>query len=500
MKNFQNPKLKATWSRLALCLFSLAVAFQSSAAPCKKPNIVFILVDDLGYGDLKSFNPESKIPTPHLDQLAAQSLRFTDAHAAGPLCHVSRYGLLTGSYPFRTQVGEWSKRAVIEPDQWTIASLLKSQGYSTAMVGKWHLGFDEKGYDQPLPGGPVDRGFDSYFGIRASTDIPPYFYIRNQQAVLPPTLEIEANDSEGWSPIQGAFWRKGGIAPDLKLEEVLPRFTEEAIQIIQNHGRPKADSKSDQPLFLYLAYPAPHTPWLPSQEFIGKSGAGLYGDFTMMVDSMIGRVLSAVEDTGMSDDTLVFFSSDNGPVWYDRDVDRFQHDSTGGLRGMKADGWEGGHRMPFMARWPGVVNPGTSTDALISFVDIMATLAEILEVELPSDQALDSFSFASTLLSSGKGASSKPRPPLLVQSGNGTPTVRAGDWKFINQLGSGGFSEPRRLTPEPNGPQGQLYNLKSDPKESKNLWLENSEMVEEISKEMDRILKSKSTRMLYSAE
>lgn len=465
------------------------------AGSCDKLNVVFILVDDMGYGDLKAYNPNSRIPTPHLDRLASQSLLFTDAHAAGPLCHVSRYGLLTGTYPFRTEVGQWPRRAVIEAGQWTLASMLKSQGYKTSMVGKWHLGFDEQGYDQHLPGGPVDRGFDSYFGIRASTDIPPYFYIRDHHAVQPPTLEIEANDSKGWSPIQGAFWRKGGIAPDLKLEEVLPRFTEEAIQVINNHQK---QAVAD-PMFLYLAYPAPHTPWLPTEEFVGKSGAGMYGDFLMMVDSMIGRVLQALEDTGMSEDTIVFFSSDNGPVWYDLDVDRFAHDSTGGLRGMKADAWEGGHRMPFLARWPGVIEGGSRTSAVISFVDVMATLAEILEVEVPEDQGLDSFSFAPVLKSSGKNSSTS-RPPLLVQSGNGTPTLRIENWKLIPRLGSGGFSDPKRIETIPGGPEGQLYDLSQDVAETTNLWLQHPVRVAAMQQEIQRIMKSESTRKLYQVK
>jgi arylsulfatase A len=250
----------------------------------ENPNIVLILVDDMGYGDPGCFNPESKIPTPHIDSIAREGMRFTDAHAPGALCHPSRFGLLTGQYPFRGHPEKWRTQATIPEHQVTIGSLLRSQGYQTAMVGKWHLGFDEAGYDKPLPGGPVDRGLNSYFGIRASTDIPPYFYIRGNKAVLPPTDRIEDNNTEGWSPIQGRFWRAGGIAPNLKLDEVLPRFTNEAIDVIN-----KRDTK--KPLMLYLAYPAPHTPWLASPKFEGKSKAGLYGDFTTMVDAEIGRVL-----------------------------------------------------------------------------------------------------------------------------------------------------------------------------------------------------------------
>ena len=262
-------------------LATLLFASLLSNALANKPNVLVILVDDMGYGDLGSFNPDSKIATPHIDRLANEGMRFRDAHAPGPLCHMSRYGLMTGRYPFRTDVRRWPTHPLIEEDQMTIASLLQSQGYHTAMVGKWHLGFEENGYENPLPGGPVDRGFDSYFGIRASTDIPPYFFIRDDKAVMPPTDRIEQRHSEGWTKIQGEFWREGGIAPDLKLHEVLPRFTDEAIVVIGYHV---SGPRAEDPVMLYLAYPAPHTPWLPSPEFVGKSGASMYGDFMMMVD------------------------------------------------------------------------------------------------------------------------------------------------------------------------------------------------------------------------
>ena len=286
------------------------------------PNIVIIMVDDMGYGDPGCFNSDSKIKTPHIDSIAKAGMRFTDAHAPGPLCHMSRYGLMTGRYPFRANVGEWRKHPSIDEGQTTIASLLKKRGYRTAMVGKWHLGFEENGYENPLPGGPVDVGFDSYFGIRASTDIPPYFYIRGDKAVQPPTKKIEARATDGWSPIQGEFWREGLIAPDMELKDVLPRFTDEATEVIEDHGK----SEREKPLMLYLAYPAPHTPWLPSPEFAGKSKVSMYGDFVEMVDAMIGRVLTALDEQKMSEDTLLVFTSDNGPVWYEEDVKRFQHD------------------------------------------------------------------------------------------------------------------------------------------------------------------------------
>ncbi len=457
----------------------------------KPPNIVLILVDDMGYGDPGCYNAKSKIPTPNIDRLAGDGMRFTDAHASGPLCHVSRYGLMTGNYPWRTEFN-WRRQPVIAEDQQTIASFLKAQGYRTAMVGKWHLGFTEKlieDYSGELRGGPVDRGFESYFGIRASTDIPPYFYIRGNRAVMPPSATIADNNTKGWTRIQGAFWRKGKIAPDLKLEEVLPRFTREAVSVITRHS----ENKEKKPLFLYLAYPAPHTPWLPSRQFTGKSKAGLYGDFMMMVDAMIGNVLKALDTTGMRKDTLVIFSSDNGPVWYDQDVEKFGHDSSGGLRGMKADAWEAGHRMPFIVRWPGKVGAGSRTDHTICFTDLFATFATICGKKLPDTAAPDSFDFSPVLLGIG-AAGDKQRPPIVMAAGGGTMLIRDGDWKLINALGSGGFSNPRRRKPQPGDPPGQLYNLVEDKAEKNNLYLEKPDIVARLNAKLNNIRKSQRTR------
>lgn len=457
------------------------------------PNIVVIMVDDMGYGDPGCYNADSKIRTPHIDSLARDGLRFTDAHAPGPLCHLSRYGLLTGRYPFRGNPGSWSTKASITEEQATIASFLKSVGYRTAMVGKWHLGFDEQGYDRPLPGGPVDRGFDSFFGIRASTDIPPYFYIRDRHAVQPPTESIGASHSAEWSPIQGAFWRAGGISPDLSLKDVLPRFTAEAISVIQAHAERPSESRA--PLMLYLAYPAPHTPWLPAREFVGQSGAGMYGDFAMMVDSQIGLVLEALKKAGMSENTLLVFTSDNGPVWYDADVARFGHDSSGGLRGMKSDAWECGHRMPFVIRWPGRIVAGATTSRTISFVDLFATLADVLHQPLPPAAAPDSFSFATELLDTSASAQAH-RETLPLKSGGGFMTIRSGDWKLIRGLGSGGFSEPRRIKAKPGQPPGQLYNLKEDPAEQDNLYAERPEIVARLAEILEKIEAAEGHRFL----
>lgn len=474
-----------------------------SLAQADQPNVLVILVDDMGYGDAKCFNPDSKIDTPHIDKLAGEGMRFTDAHAPGPLCHMSRYGLMTGRYPFRTDVTKWPTEPLIDEGQETIASFLRGEGYRTAMVGKWHLGFKENGYENPLPGGPVDRGFDSYFGIRASTDIPPYFYIRGNQAVTPPTDRIEQRHTEGWSKIQGEFWREGGIAPGLTLHDVLPRFTDEAIDVMDSHVK---GPRSEKPLMLYLAYPAPHTPWLPSEEFVGKSAASMYGDFMMMVDHEIGRVLKAYDQNGLKEDTLVIFTSDNGPVWFDRDVERFGHDSSGGLRGMKSDAWEGGHRMPFIARWPAKVEAGTTSDQLVCFTDLLATFADIHGAQLPRGAGPDSFSFLPAL-TGAKPKATKVRESVVMKSGSGgLMTIRSGDWKFIEGKGSGGFSDRADAGSDPlaagnnrkktyeGEPEAQLYLMSEDIGEANNLFESNPEMVKRLRKEMAKIVDSGRSR------
>lgn len=468
---------------LASLLLAGATA-RVQAAPAR-PNIVLILADDLGYGDPGCYNPRSRIATPHIDQLAREGMRFTDAHAPGPLCHPSRYGLLTGCHPFRTDVSKWPTQPLIEERQPTIASVLKAAGYHTAMVGKWHLGFAENGYDQPLPGGPVHRGFDTFFGFRASTDIPPYFYLRGDRAVAPPTATIAENHTEGLADIQGAFWRAGGIAPGLELRDVLPRFTDEAVAVIRDHAKTSAD----QPLLLYFAPTAPHTPWLPSPEFKGRSPAGMYGDFTTMLDAMIGRVLQALDGAKLAGNTLLIFTSDNGPVWYPEDVERTNHDSVGGLRGMKGLHWEGGHRMPFIVRWPGRIQPGSTSTKLICFTDIMATLAEAAGTALPADAGPDSFSFLPVLLGT------QPEGRVVRESLVIGRSIRRGPWKYIEGRERVFFSRPGSpVLPAPTEPPGQLYNLADDPRETRNLAAGNSALVAELRAEMKRIQSSSRSR------
>ena len=459
-----------------------ATAAQGTVA-AKPPNIVVILADDMGYGDPQCYNPASKIKTPHIDRLAREGMRFVDAHAAGSVCVPSRYGLLTGRYPCRARLfGTQAVQDVIIADDEVDACVAcyENAGYATAMVGKWHLGFDNgrKLDYTALSGGPCDRGFDSYFGIPASLDIPPYYYIRDRAALAAPTQRVEASNTDGWTRIQGAFWRKGGVAPGFKHQEVLPRFRDEAVRVIDTHAR----ERKDKPLFLYLALPAPHTPWLPAERYRGRSAAGMYGDFVMQVDDLVGDVAKALDRNGLGENTLLLFSSDNGPVWYPQDERKFGHHSTGVMRGMKGDAWEGGHRVPFVVRWPARVKAGTTSAQTLCFTDLLATCAEAAQSELPKGAGEDSISFLPIL--EGRKPATKRTTTILKANAS---VVREGRWKLIDHLGSGGFSRPRRGQVQAGGPRGQLYDLDADPSETTNLWTEQPQVVARLLRHRARL-------------
>ena len=465
---------------LAACGLMLLSRCGAFAQATETPNVIFILADDMGYGDVSAYNPNSKIQTPNIDRLAAEGMRFTDAHAGGSSCIPSRYALLTGRFAVRQSMS-LAKGPLIEDGRMTVASLMRDHGYATAMIGKWHLGFDPflqnpqspADYSKPLRGGPVDCGFDSFFGMHASLDLPPYFYIRGRSPVKPPTDVIPANSStggpEGWNNIQGAFWREGKIAPHLQLEQVTPRFFAEAVNVIEKH---EADNQ-DHPLFLYLALPSPHTPWLPLEEFRGKSGAGMYGDFVLQVDAGIGRILDALKIAGLDQDTLVLFSSDNGPVWYEKDIQKFGHDAVGGLRGMKFSSWEGGHRMPFLVRWPRRVAQDRVCKQTVVFSDVLATLAELVELKkIPVGTAEDSVSFLPYLLDADKPPAT--RPPII----HNQTTIRDGDWKLIR---------PKQRKKAKENSSAELYNLKDDLSEQKNLLSKHPEVAERLKAQLSSL-------------
>ena len=462
-------------------LGSLNVSATPAAAnnPKFKPNIIFIMADDMGYGDIQAYNSDSKIDTPNLNQLAKQGMRFTDAHAPAGLCVQTRYGLLTGQYPFRTTLKERTDPCIKE-EQLTLPGMLKKAGYDTAMLGKWHLGFvggkDKADYSQGLHGGPKDRGFDYFFGIPASLDIPPYYWIQNRKPLLAPTETIGDNFSDGWTRIQGAFWRKGRVAPGFVHAEVLPTISRRANFFLDT--RAQLPPKTRKPFFLYLPLPAPHTPWLPGKRFTGKSNASMYGDFVMMVDDMVGQIMKRLEQHGMADDTLLVFTSDNGPVWYPADTERLGHSSTGSLRGMKADSYEGGHRVPFIVRWPTQTPASTVNEHLICHTDMLATLAVLTGQEVPIGQAQDSIN-QSPLLFMPK-LEEPPRNTLITSNNPKYFGVRMGQWKMITGLGSGGFTQPRDLKPSEGGPTGQLFNLSEDLSETNNLWQKHPEIVKQL--------------------
>ncbi len=471
-----HPRPGLAFLAISASLLILPSARAADKAP--PPNILLILADDLGYGDPACFNAKSKIKTPNLDGLAREGMRFTDAHASGAVCVPSRYGLLTGRYPFRIQGNRNpAKGPLIDKDRATIASLLRGKGYATAMIGKWHQGFeggDAFAYDKVLRGGPVDHGFESFFGQHASLDIPPYFFIDNDRCVQAATKTIAASSTPGWSPIQGAFWREGAIAPDFKHADVMPTYTRKAIEFLERRGK----GKEEKPFFLYFACTAPHTPWLPRQAFQEKSKAGLYGDFVEDLDDAIGQVLAALKKAGLADNTLVIFTSDNGPVWYPADVEKYGHAANAGWRGMKGDALEGGHRMPFIARWPGKIAANATCDETICFTDLLATFAALTGTELPADAGEDSYNLLPLLRSEKHD---KPlREATVVESSRGFLTIRQGEWKLIPKLGSGGFTKPAEEKPKEGEPAGQLYNLADDPGETKNLYADKPEIVKRL--------------------
>ncbi|MGC1273281.1 MAG: arylsulfatase [Planctomycetaceae bacterium] len=473
----------------ALVAASLGTSRASAANPVEKPNLVLILADDLGYGDVGCYNAASKIPTPHIDRLAQQGTRFTDAHAAASVCVPTRYSLLTGRYAHRrpNRTGRFDGGPLIDEDVLTLPAMLRQAGYHTAMVGKWHLGFGFDDWDEPLRDGPVDRGFDSFFGVPASTDIPPYFFVEGDRAVAPPTDEIAEHHSDGVRPIQGTFWRAGGISPKLGLEDVLPTFADTALAKLDERAK-----SPDEPFFVYLALTAPHTPWLPSAAYHGRSklaGPDVpealrhYGDFVVQVDDIVGQVIAKLDEHGIADKTLVIFSSDNGPTWFPEDVERTGHDSAGPWRGMKGDVWEAGHRVPLVVRWPGRVPDGRTCDELVGQVDLMATTASLVGFDLPGEAAVDSLNLLPLLLGE-TGATG--RATLITESSGGVLALRQGPWKFIPQLGSAGFSQPKREKPRPNEPDVQLYHLGDDPGETTNLAGDRPKLVADLSAVLER--------------
>ena len=460
------------------------------------PNIVFILTDDLGYGDVSLFNPKSKISTPNLDRLGIDGATFRDAHASAAVCTPTRYGLLTGRYSWRSRLQAgvlWGfDTALIEPDRLTVASLLKQHGYDTAVIGKWHLGMDfalhdppsstadpnypDVDYTKPIQNGPLARGFDYYFGISASLDMPPYVYIENDRFTAVP-------DVISYSPA----WNPGPLdSTGFAHAEVLGRLAAKAVEYVTS----EAGKPNRPPFFLYLPLTAPHEPILPLAQFRGKSGAGDYGDFVLEVDTYVGQVLQAIDDAGLVSNTLVVLTSDNGPESPAYDVIReFGHYSMGDWRGIKRDVWEGGHRVPFLARWPGHIPAGSTSNETICTTDLMATAAAIVGAQLPAGAGEDSYNLLPALLGATGAA---PIREATVFIGGGTSyAIRQGPWLFIDTFTGDGNAEPawfkdeRGYPPDNPAAPGILYDLDHDPQERTDLYPSNTAKALELKALLD---------------
>jgi arylsulfatase A len=459
----------------------------NSRSRMSSPNIVFIMADDMGYGDLGCYGA-TKIHTPHMDRLAREGIRFIDAHSSAAVCTPSRYSVLTGRYCWRSRLKQWVlwgfEPPLIEPERLTVAALLSANGYATAAIGKWHLGLgwttvdgepplaDGRNVDYavPLQGGPLELGFDTCFCITGSLDMAPYCFIEDDHSLGVPSVE-----KDPYLPQQ----REGLMVPDWRDDLVDVRFAERAVAFIDRH----AEERPDQPFLLYLTPSAPHRPCAPPHFMEGASEAGARGDMVALVDWMIGQIDDALARHDLRDETLIIITSDNGARLANYDGRDYGHKSNGNLRGQKADIWHGGHREPFIARWPGHIAPGTTSDQLTCLSDLMATCADILGTSLPANAGQDSYSFLPAL--TGRPASGPVRDALVHHSGDGMFSLRKGPWKLIRGLGSGGFSEPKHAEPVPGGPLGQLYDMRDDWRETGNVWLERPAVVEALSHLLD---------------
>lgn len=457
------------------------------------PNVIYVLADDLGYGDISKLNPEGEIKTPNLDRLANEGIIFTDAHTSSSVCTPSRYGILTGRYNWRSKLKKGvlsgKSKALIPSSRQTVASMLKDQGYHTAFIGKWHLGWDwglkssidstgdgwdpvdfnKIDFNKPVTNNPNDLGFDYAYGHSGSLDMAPYVYVENGLVTGQPETITENTGKYSW-------WRKGPTGSDFDHQDVTPNFFRKGIKYIEDQAN------GDKPFFLYLPLPSPHTPILPSKEWQNKSGLNPYADFVMMIDSYIGQLQKTITDAGIEENTLIIFTADNGcsPTAQINELIEKGHSPNYIYRGHKADIFEGGHRIPFIAKWPKVIKAGTKNDQTICTTDLMATLAEITGYVLKDTEGEDSYSLLPLL--KGEDLKGPFREATVHHSINGSFAIRKGDWKLILCPGSGGWSFPKPNNKEvlDSLPKYQLYNINNDPSETTNLLETNAEIVDEL--------------------
>ena len=471
------------------------------AAPEKRPNVLILYADDLGYGDLGCYNTKSRIPTPHLDKLAAEGMRFTDGHSSSGICTPSRYALLTGRHHWRKFHGIVNAfgRSVFSPERLTLPEMFQDKGYTTGAIGKWHLGWDwdairkpgantkknrvgDFDWSKPIPDGPLAHGFDTYFGDSV-INFPPYGWIENDRMVKAPDTMM---NTKKWKPIKEGRWecRPGPMCSDWDPYQNIPVTTSKGVEFITKHAA------EDKPFFLYFAYPSPHAPIIPNDRFDGTSGAGPYGDFAVETDDSIGQLLAALDTAGVADNTLVIFTADNGPEHYayQRDA-KFDHWSAHPLRGLKRDIYEGGHRVPFIIRWPGKVPAGRTSDGLVSQIDLMGTLAAVVGYELPDTAAEDSHD----LLPLWTGATmDSPRTTHIHNTWENAYAIRDGDWTLI-QAKSGYHSkgynawERKREYPGDDGNAAELFNMRDDVAQRTNLIDQYPEKAQQLTARLKQI-------------
>lgn len=476
-----------------------------------QPNILILYADDLGYGDLGCQNLDSKIPTPHLDKFAKEGMIFTDGHSSSGICTPSRYAMLTGRHHWRKFHGIVSSfgGSVFSPDRLTIPEMLRTKGYETAVIGKWHLGWDWASVRKPdakpdkdkrgrkvwgpedfdwsrsIPDGPLAHGFDYYFGDTV-INFPPYCWIVNDRVPRAPDVMM---DTEKWKPIKEGNWecRPGPMISDWDPYQNIPETTKRAVDYIN------VQRETEKPFFLYFAFPSPHAPIIPNDQFDGRSEAGAYGDFVVETDDACGRILKALEESGQADNTIVIFTADNGPERYAYARDKkFGHWSSKPFRGLKRDVYEGGHHVPFLIRWPGVTKAGSKCEALVSQIDLMATFAAVLGITLPDGQAEDSFNLLPLL----QGKRKSVRASHIHNTYKGKWAIRNENWILVDS--KNGYTskvdpswEKRHQYPEDDAQKVELYDLASDPRQRNNLAAEKPQLVKKLKSLMSEIRKGR---------
>ena len=485
-----------------------------------KPNVIIILADDMGYGDISSNNPSARTRTPNIDKMAQKSVVFTDAHSAGAVCIPSRYGLITGRYYFRLPQRQdylGYLQPLIEPGRETIGTLMQRAGYTTAAVGKWHLGLNWQLKDNSKPqiptqsdktvtntdfsrdvsGGPNSLGFNYSYILPASLDMPPYVFVKNNRVVDPnviPTADAykrtlpdtefvwdrkhTTKDDVYWE--RGIWWRNGEMSKSFDMENSMDTLVAQGLSFIEG----QAKGNPEKPFMLYLALTGPHTPWLANKQFKGNSSMGAYGDFVAQVDNYVAQVNAKLKELKIDDNTIVIFTSDNGAPWGEEDIQAYSHQSNFPKRGQKGDIYEGGHHIPLIVQWPREIKKKFIYTQTVSLVDFMATFSEMTGQPVSRNYGEDSFSFYKVIKNQSSAA---VRDQIIYISSRNLHAIKKDEWKYIDGLGSGGFTEPGRLKPANGGPIGQLYNLNSDPEEKDNLYLKYPSKVKELKALLDKL-------------